>query len=122
MKAGGYKELLVWQQAIELVDHIYELCRLLPKDEMFALSSQLRRAAVSVASNIAEGSGRGSKKEFVQMLRIAYGSLCELETQVLIVQRQKLAHYDWIMLDKKISSVSRLLKGLIASMKPSQPI
>jgi four helix bundle protein len=118
MKAGGFKELLVWQQSIELTDMIYDICRRLPKEELYGLGLQMRRSAASVPANIAEGSGRGSKKEFVQHLRIAYGSLCELETHVIITQRQKLVSYDWQRLDQKLSSVSRLLKLLIQSLKP----
>ena len=113
----NFKGLLVWQQAMDLVEMIYNLCRQLQKDELFALSSQLRRAAVSIASNIAEGSGRGSRKEFIQHLRIAYGSLCEIETQVLLVKRLRLTEWDWDSLVKQQASVGRLLKSLINSLK-----
>jgi four helix bundle protein len=112
----SFKGLLVWQQAIDLVETVYGLCRKLPKDELFGLSNQLRRAVVSIPSNIAEGSGRASRKEFTQHLRIAYGSLCEVETQVIIIRRLKLAHTDWESLAKQQSSVGRLLKSLIRSL------
>ena len=120
MKAGGFKNLLVWQQAIELTDLVYDLCRDLPKEELYGLGLQLRRCAGSIPANIAEGSGRGSKKEFIQFLRIAYGSLCELETHIIIAQRQKLASCDWKALEQQLSSVSRLLKLLIQSLKAPQ--
>jgi len=116
MASGGYKELLVWQQAMQLVEMIYALCKSLPKDEAFVLSSQLRRAAISIPSNLAEGSGRRSRNEFVQHIRIAYGSLCEVETQVLMVERLKLGEAEWNVLYKHIASVGRLLKALSASL------
>ncbi len=104
---------------MELAENIYALCRKLPKDELFGIGSQLRRAAVSIPSNIAEGSGRGSRKEFIQHLRIAYGSLCETETQLLIVERVKLTIYDFEGLHTQLASVSRLLKALMRSLAPS---
>ncbi len=86
----SYKDLIVWQKAMDLVDEIYTLVKVLPKEELFALSDQLRRSAVSIPSNIAEGYGRRGHKEFAQFLSIARGSLFELETQILIGIRQKL--------------------------------
>jgi four helix bundle protein len=124
VNTSHYKGLVVWQQSIELVELVYGICRILPKEELFALSSQLRRAAISVASNIAEGSGRGSRKEFTQHLRIAYGSLCELETQLIIAKKLNLADCDWDVVELKIASVARLLRALMKSLqttKPSQP-
>ena len=84
----SYKDLIVWQKAMDLVDEIYTLVKVLPKEELFALSDQLRRSAVSIPSNIAEGYGRRGHKEFAQFLSIARGSLFELETQILIGIRQ----------------------------------
>ncbi|MBR3294263.1 MAG: four helix bundle protein [Oscillospiraceae bacterium] len=83
-----YRELIVWQKAMDLADEVYALTRRLPKEEQFALSDQLRRAAVSVPSNIAEGHGRQTEKEFKQFLSIAKGSVYELETQITICLRQ----------------------------------
>jgi four helix bundle protein len=83
-KTGGYKDLLVWQKAMLLVQEIYVLTRKFPADERFGLISQMRRAAVSVPSNIAEGQARHSTGEFVQFLSHAEGSLAELDTQVNI--------------------------------------
>jgi four helix bundle protein len=117
MKAGGFKELLVWQQSMELTDFVYAICRKLPKEEIYGIGLQLRRACASIPSNLAEGSGHGSKKEFVQFLRIAYGSLCEVETQILIIERQQLIQHNWKIVNEKISSIGRLLKALIQSLK-----
>ena len=87
MKFSDFRKLTVWQKAMDLTEEVYGLIRLLPKEEMFSLSSQIRRAVVSVPSNIAEGVGRNSSKEFVQFLSIARGSLCELSTQLEICLR-----------------------------------
>jgi four helix bundle protein len=83
-KPRGYKDLIVWQKAMQLVKSIYLLTRDFPSDERFGLISQMRRAAVSVASNIAEGQARHSTGEFIQFVSHAEGSVAELETQLLI--------------------------------------
>ncbi len=83
----NYKKLLVWQKSMDLLEHVYKLLQSLSKNERYALADQLRRSAVSVPSNIAEGSHRGSDKEFVHFLYIALGSLAEMETQLLIAER-----------------------------------
>src|SRR5271157_3525036 len=82
--ADNYRELIAWQKAKSLALDVYRCTRRFPKDEIYGLSSQMRRAAVSVPSNIAEGKGRYSPKEFVQFLYRARGSLLELETQLSI--------------------------------------
>jgi len=84
----SYKDLIVWQKAMDLVDEVYRLVQLLPREELFALSDQLRRSSVSVPSNIAEGHGRHSKREFTQFLSVARGSVYEVETQLYIGIRQ----------------------------------
>ena len=84
MSGQSYKELLVWQKSMLLVTDIYLTTESFPKSEMFGLASQLKRAAVSVPSNIAEGQGRDSTKEFLYHLSVAYGSLMESETQIQI--------------------------------------
>ena len=81
--AADYKELLVWQKSMKLAKEIYTLCELLPKKEQFALADQMRRAAISIPSNIAEGHARCSNKEFAYFLNVANGSKAELETQWL---------------------------------------
>ena len=79
-----YRELIAWQKSMALVTKVYALSRSFPSDERFGLTSQIRRAAVSVPSNIAEGQGRDSTREFIHHLSMAYGSLMEIETQILI--------------------------------------
>ena len=82
-----YKDLIVWQKSMDLVEEVYALASHFPTEERFALWSQIVRAAVSVPSNIAEGSGRATQKEFLHFLSIARGSLYELSTQLTIAQR-----------------------------------
>mgnify|MGYP001607208594 FL=1 len=83
-KSKGYKDLLVWQKGIELVKEVYQLTKPFPSDEKFGLVSQIRRAAVSVPSNIAEGQARHTTQEFIQFISHAEGSLAELETQITV--------------------------------------
>lgn len=83
---NGYKGLIVWKKSIELVREIYGLVRLLPKEETYALSDQMRRAAVSIPSNIAEGYARKTTKEYLNFLSIAQGSNAELETQIILCE------------------------------------
>jgi len=80
----NYKELNVWQKSYKLCLHIYKVTNRFPKDEMYGLTSQIRRSAVSIPSNIAEGYGRKTTLEYVRFLYIAYGSVCELETQAML--------------------------------------
>lgn len=80
----SYKELIVWKKGIELVTEIYKYTRQFPKEELYGLAAQMRRAAISIPSNIAEGQQRKNTKEFLQFLRISYGSAAELETQLII--------------------------------------
>lgn len=84
-----FKDLIVWQKAMELVTEVYKLVKKLPKEELFALSDQIRRSAISIPSNIAEGQGRNSTKEFNRFLAIAKGSKAELETQLLLCVKIK---------------------------------
>ena len=115
----NYRDLVVWQRAMDLVELTYGLTRQFPKEELFALTSQMRRAAISVPSNIAEGQGRGSNADFVRFLRIAYGSLRELETQYLIAQRLRYLdepHLTTVFGDA--SEVGKLLNGLMRAKRP----
>ena len=84
MKTTSFKDLIVWQKSYRLVREVYKVTKSFPKDELYGLSQQMRRSAVSIPSNIAEGYGRQFGKEYKQFLSIAYGSLCELETQYLL--------------------------------------
>ena len=86
----SYKDLLIWQKGMALVKSIYLLCEQLPKEEVFGLQSQMKRAVISIPSNIAEGYGRNYTQNYVQLLRIARGSLLELETQLIISKELKL--------------------------------
>lgn len=94
MKLQSHKELIVWQKSMDLVVLVYELTASFPKSELFGITSQMRRAAVSIPSDIAEGWGRKSQKEYQQFMAIAYGSALELETRLILSKRLKLANND----------------------------
>jgi four helix bundle protein len=87
MKVQSYRDLIAWQKAMDLAVRIYEATKSFPRDELYGLTSQMRRSAVSIPSNVAEGHARDSTKEFVYFLSIATGSLAELETQLLLAER-----------------------------------
>ena len=84
IKVNTYKDLIVWQKAMKMTTFLYKIIKKLPKEKTYTLSDQMRRAAISIPSNIAEGFGRNSKKEYLQFLYIANGSVCELETQLIL--------------------------------------
>ena len=107
-----YQQLVVWQKSIELVGEIYRLTKAFPNDEKFGLTSQLRRAAVSIPSNIAEGAGRGSDNDFCRFLYQARGSLTEVETQLLISQQLQYCSID-IELDELTQQIFAMLNRLI---------
>jgi four helix bundle protein len=111
-----YRELIVWQRAMNLVVLVYRKLELFPKNELYALTDQIRRCSVSVPSNIAEGAGRNSKKEFVQFLHVALGSLYELQTQLEIAERIGYLDNDNVFVDK-IFEIEKMLNSLISSMK-----
>jgi four helix bundle protein len=116
VRGRKHHELLVWQAGINLVCDVYQLTQGFPKEEKFGLSSQMRRAVVSVPSNIAEGAARSSHKEFLHFLFIARGSLSELETQLIISQRlQYCSQVESTM--EKIDTIFGLLGGLMNSLK-----
>lgn len=111
---NNYKELDVWKRSIKLAVNIYKLTSALPTEEKFGLVSQLRRCAVSVPSNIAEGSGRKTNKEFSQFLSISYGSLCELDTQVIIsFELGYLKNNDVKDLEKEVNELQKMIFSLI---------
>lgn len=112
----SFKDLIVWKRSMELVREVYKITAKFPRSEEFGLSSQLRRAAVSVPSNIAEGSKRGTQKDFLQFLRIANGSSAELETQLLLAQ-SIYSQIDYNQSLSFLSEVQRMLTTLILSMK-----
>jgi four helix bundle protein len=116
--AGTYQDLKVWQLAMDMVTQVYRCTATFPKQEMYGLTSQMRRSAVSVPSNIAEGKGRFSRKELVQYLFRARGSLLELETQVLIGRRLGyLGDTEGRQLTARAGEVGRLLNGLVNSFQ-----
>ena len=120
MKVKQYRELIVWQKAMDLVVATYRLVKLLPKDEAFALSSQMRRAVVSIPSNIAEGQSRSSTKEFANFLSIAKGSNAELETQIEVGVRLGFFSSDQIETPLSLANgVGRMLTVLIAKLSTS---
>ena len=113
-----YKDLIAWQNAMDLVSIPYDATEAFPKHEIYSLTNQMRRAAVSVPSNIAEGQSHYSNREFRHFLRRSRGSLAELETQVLIAQRRNyLSELQAAELVKRADEVSRILSGLINSLK-----
>lgn len=115
--AQDYRDLVVWQKAIDLTVCIYKLTSSLPKEEVYGLSSQMRRASVSVASNIAEGRGRLNPAEFRQFLGLAQGSTYELETQLLVAKKLGLTNLELIEEAASLSSeVSRMLTSFIRTL------
>ncbi|MDT4952527.1 MAG: hypothetical protein QOJ02_665 [Acidobacteriota bacterium] len=121
MAVRNYSELVAWQKAMDLVEGIYAATKKFPKEEIYGLTSQIRRAAVSVPSNIAEGQGRKSVNEFLHHLSIAYGSLREVETQILIAGRLSYLEQEEINHLLELSAeVGRLLNGLSHSLKSRQ--
>jgi four helix bundle protein len=114
----SYKDLVAWRKAMDLVTEIYLVTRAFPREEVYGLTSQLRRAAVSVPSNIAEGQARFSQKEFHHFLSLARGSLVEIETQLMIAQNLDYLSLQQIrpLLDKT-AELGKVLNGLIASIK-----
>ena len=114
----SYRDLVVWQEAKALAVAVYRYSEQFPKHEIYGLTSQVRRAAVSVVSNIAEGQGRLTRGEFVQFLGHSRGSLLELLTQLEIaIEQGFLTTSDFQILDAKASNVLRLLNGLIGSIR-----
>lgn len=118
MTIESYRDLIVWQKSIELVVAVYKLTEKFPKTELYGLTSQIRRAAVSIPSNIAEGRCRGSRKDFRHFLLNAFGSGAELETQIVIAKRlgycQDIESKDT---DKLLNEVMKMLNKIISNLK-----
>lgn len=115
--AESYKDLKVWQKSMDLAVEIYSLVRRLPKEEQYSLADQMRRAVVSIPSNIAEGKNRNSLKEFKQFLSIARGSVAELETQLILCNKiNYLTEEETENAVKMCQEVGRMLYGLISSL------
>ena len=118
MKSCNYKELVVWQKSMDLVIEVYDLITKLPSNEKYELSSQMRRAAVSIPSNIAEGHGRNSSQEFCHFLGIARGSACELETQLLVAKKVLYLSEDDVQ--KANSLIDEVIRMITAMIKKIQ--
>ncbi len=119
----NYKELKVWQKSYELCLKIYRITTTFPKEERYGLTSQIRRSVVSIPSNIAEGYGRKSIADYIRMLYISYGSVCELETQILLAG--DLGFIEETMLgttNADILEIERMLKALIKSLENKKQI
>ena len=115
---NSYKDLIVWQKSVDLVGEIYKLTEKFPKSEIFGITSQMRRASISIPSNIAEGFSRRSRKEFSQFLSISFGSGAELETQLLLAKslgftREK----DLLTCNELLYQVMKMLNKLISNLR-----
>ncbi|MEN8041420.1 MAG: four helix bundle protein [Actinomycetota bacterium] len=115
-----YEELLIWQKSIELAHRCYDATADFPREERFGLTSQMRRAAVSIPSNIAEGSGRDLPGDFAKFLRYAYGSGCELATQTTIAQNLELGDsHDLANLHEGADEVRRMIYAFVKHLERS---
>ena len=118
----GYKELIVWQKSMDLVTRIYQITESFPREEIYGLVSQMRRAAVSRPSNIAEGRLRGTKKDYFHFLIIAYGSGGELETQMEIAKRlPKTKDLNYMEIESILCEVMKMLNAMMQKMRQENP-
>ncbi|MDO8582251.1 MAG: four helix bundle protein [bacterium] len=114
----GYKDLVVWQKSFQLAVDVYGVTKSFPREELYGITSQSRRAAYSIPTNIAEGQCRQHKKEFVQFLGIAFGSGAELETFLLLARALTfLSENDYERLSSKLNEIMRMLNALILKLK-----
>jgi len=117
-KVESFKDLIVWQKGIELVNDIYKVTKHFPKEELYCITSQIRRAAISIPSNIAEGWGRGTTKNYIQFLEISRGSLYELNTLIIISNNlTHLSKDDSSEIENKIFEIGRMLNSLITKLE-----
>jgi four helix bundle protein len=117
MSVRSYRDLIAWQKAMDFTVEVYQLSKNFPAEERFALTTQLRRSAVSVPSNIAEGEGRFSKPDFSRFLSFSHGSLCESETQIILADRLGYVSTDRVdAILAQSSEVGRLIRGLARSL------
>jgi four helix bundle protein len=113
----SHRDLIAWQKAMDVVVAVYQVSKKFPKDELYGLTSQLRRAAVSVPANIAEGQGRRSKAEYCQFLGHARGSLLEVDTHLEIALRlEYLNEEEYSQIQERLREVGRILNGLLRSL------
>ena len=117
----SYRDLIVWQKAMDLTTEIYRLTKKLPKDELYALTNQLRRAAVSIPSNIAEGNAHFSTREYLRFLSIARGSTAEVETQLLVcVKLNYLSQEDIASAVSLLDETGRMLNSMIKKLRDKE--
>jgi len=117
-KVESFKDLFVWQKGIELVNNVYKATKKFPKDELYCLTSQIRRSAISIPANIAEGWGRGTTKNYLQFLDITRGSLFELDTLIIIANNQEyLKTENCSEIENKINEIGRMLNALITKLE-----
>jgi len=117
-KVESFKDLIVWQKGIELVNEIYKVTKHFPKEELYGLTSQTRRAAVSVPANIAEGWGRGTTKNYIQFLEISRGSLYELNTLIIISYNQEYISKETCdEIENRLNEIGRMLNALINKLE-----
>jgi four helix bundle protein len=117
-RAKGYKELVVWQRSVRLAKEVYQLTHAWPTEERFGLTSQVRRAAISVPSNLAEGQGRFGTGEFARFVWIAHGSLCELETQLIVATEIGIVSASQIApVSDLAGEIGRMLRALHRSLQ-----
>ncbi len=118
----GFRELIVWRQAMDLARDCYFMTKLLPREELYGLTRQIRRASISIPANIAEGNGRKTRKDYVNFLRIAQGSLRELETYLILLPEIELAQEETTNpLLEQLHSVARLRTRLIQALEATPP-
>ena len=119
MEEHTFRKLLVWQKSMQLVTNVYKTAQLLPKEEMYALTSQIKKCAVSIPSNIAEGYGRETNKEYLRFLNIALSSLFELQTQLEIAYNLNYFNQDdFNLLYEQTREIERMLTSFIKKIKP----
>jgi len=117
-KIESFKDLFVWQKGIELVNNIYKATKKFPKDELYCLTSQIRRAAISIPANIAEGWGRGTTKNYIQFLEISRGSLFELNTLIIISYNQEYISKETCdEVENKLIEIGRMLNAIITKLE-----
>ena len=117
---NNFKKLIVWQKAREFVKDIYQITRTFPKEELFGLTSQIRRATISIALNIVEGSGRGTDKDFAHFLDIAFGSALEVEAQIILsLDLEFITTEEYNILTLKIQEIQKMIKKLTDSLRKS---
>ncbi len=118
MEITSYKDLTVWRKSIDLILEIYKLTEKFPKSELYSLTSQMRRAAVSIASNIAEGKARGTRKDYRHFIISSFGSGAELETQIIIAKKLKFgAESDFRETDALLEEIMKMLNVLIRKLE-----